>query len=204
MNLDQTTSKNDETWGIASPLPREHIPKSSHPKDQLILRIRGEIKRDWGFLKHSRTSNQKARDSRGFRTWLEARESQQRTRSLLAIKCAKNEVENPSHKGTKRGDGIDLKSPEGTRRLGPPFPIKSTQGFINPSTKSILKRRTEGEEHRGGGLGERTIHGRVTKAAINLTQVKGYLYPRDWSDRYAGPVRPVGLQHPLYMISSDG
>ena len=93
--------------------------------------------------------------------------------------------------GTKRGDEIESKSPEGTRRLGPPFPIKSTQGLSNPSTKSTLKRRTEGEEHRGGGLGDRTIHGRVTKAAINLTQEKGYLYPWDRSDRYAGPVRPV-------------
>ena len=158
----------------------------------------GDIKRDWGFLKQSRTSIQKARASRVFRIGLEARESQQRTRSLLTIKCAKNKVENPSHKGTKRGDGIDSKSPEGTRRLGPPFPIKSTQGFSNPSSKSILKRRTEGEEHRGGGLGKQRIHGHNTKAAINLTQVKGYLYPRDRSDRYAGPVRPVGLQHPLY------
>ena len=54
----------------------------------------GEIKRDWGFLKYSRTSIQKARDSRGFRTESEARESQQRTRSLLAIKCTKNKIEN--------------------------------------------------------------------------------------------------------------
>jgi len=85
-----------------------------------------------------------------------------------------------------------IKSPEGTRRIGPPFPIKSTQGFSNPSSKSILKRRTEGEEHRGGGLGKQRIHGHNTKAAHNLTQVKGYLYPRDRSDWYAGPVRPVG------------
>ena len=92
----------------------------------------------------------------------------------------------------KRGDGIDSKSPEGTRRMGPPFPIKSTQGLTNPSTKSTLKRRTEGEEHRGGGLENRTIHGHNTKATLDLTQVKGYLYPRDRSDRYAGPVRPVG------------
>jgi len=55
MNLNQTTTKIDETWGIASPLPREHIPKRSRPKDQQILRIRGEIKKDWGFLKNSRT-----------------------------------------------------------------------------------------------------------------------------------------------------
>ena len=40
--------------------------------------------------------------------------------------------------------------------------------------------------------GNRIIHGHNTKAALNLTQVKGYLYPRDWSDQYAGPVRPVG------------
>ena len=93
MNLEQTTTKIGETWGIASPLPREHIPKRSRPKDQQIVRIMGEIKRDWGFLKHSRTSIQKARDSRGFRTESEARESQQRTRSLLAIKCTKNKIE---------------------------------------------------------------------------------------------------------------
>ena len=35
-----------------------------------------------------------ASDSRWFRTGLEARESQQRTRSLLAIKCTKNKIEN--------------------------------------------------------------------------------------------------------------
>ena len=50
----------------------------------------------------------------------------------------------------------------------------------------------ERERRKGSGLGNRTIHGRNTKAALDLTQVKGYLYPRDRSDRYAGPVRPVG------------
>ena len=64
--------------------------------------------------------------------------------------------------------------------------------------KSTLKRETGGGEHRGGGLEKQRVHEQITKAAINLTQVKGYLYPRDRSDRYAGPVRPVGLQHPLY------
>ena len=57
MNLNQTTTKIDETWGIASPLPHEHIPKRSRPKDQQILRIRGEIKKDWGFLKKLKNSN---------------------------------------------------------------------------------------------------------------------------------------------------
>jgi len=55
VNLEQTTTKIGETWGIASPLSREHIPKRSRPKNQRILRIVGEIKRDWGFLKNSRT-----------------------------------------------------------------------------------------------------------------------------------------------------
>ena len=58
--------------------------------------------------------------------------------------------------------------------------------------KSILKRGTEGGRHRGGGLEKQRVHEQITKAAINLTQVKGYLYPQDRSDRYAGPVRPVG------------
>ena len=40
--------KIDETWGIASPLPREHIPKRSRPKDQRIVRIMGEI--FWGYV----------------------------------------------------------------------------------------------------------------------------------------------------------
>jgi len=55
-NLEQTKSKSNETWREASHLPHEHIPKRSRPKDQRILRIRGEIKKDWGFLKNSRTS----------------------------------------------------------------------------------------------------------------------------------------------------
>jgi len=36
VNLEQTTTKSGETWGIASPLPREHIPKRSRPKYQRI------------------------------------------------------------------------------------------------------------------------------------------------------------------------
>ena len=58
--------------------------------------------------------------------------------------------------------------------------------------KSTLKRETGGGKRRGGGLEKQRVHEQITKAAINLTQVKGYLYPRDRSDRYAGPVRPVG------------
>ena len=75
--------------------------------------------------------------------------------------------------------------------MGPPFPIKSNTKSHKSIIKSTLKRRTEGGRRRGGGLENRGVHEQITKAAINLTQVKGYLYPRDRSDRYAGPVRPV-------------
>ena len=65
------------------------------------------------------------------------------------------------------------------------------QSLTKPWTNPTLKRGTEGGRRRGGGLENRGVHEQITKAAINLTQVKGYLYPRDRSDRYAGPVRPV-------------
>ena len=103
MNLDQTTTKVDETWGIASPLPREHIPKRSRPKDQRILRIMGRSKGIGVFSNTQELEFEHASDSRGFRSELGARESRQRTRGLLSIKCAKNEIENPLHKAQNQG-----------------------------------------------------------------------------------------------------
>ena len=84
-------------------------PKNVSPRD-LTLKIsiarefRNEIKRDGVFSRTQEIEFEPASDSRVFRTELDARESQQRTRSLLAIKCAKNEVENPLHKAQKSGD----------------------------------------------------------------------------------------------------
>ena len=90
---------------------------------------------------------------------------------------------------------IRIQNPGGHKEGRASFPIQSQYqvSIIHTSTSTPreVKRRTEGEEHRGGGLGDRTIHGHNTKAAINLTQVNGYLYPRDLSDRYVGPVGPV-------------
>ena len=77
-------------------------------------------------------------------------------------------------------------------RMGSPFPIKSNTRSQQSMDKIYSKERNGEERHRGGGLEKQAIHGRVTKAALNLTQVKGYLYPWDRSDWYAGPVRPVG------------
>ena len=127
---------------------------------------------------------ERARESRGFGIGLEARESQQRARRILAILCTKNEIKIHHTRAQKRGDWIDSKSPEGTRKIGPPFPIKSNTRSQQSMDKIYSKEKNGGEEHRGDGLGERTIHGHITKTALTLTQVKEYLYPRR-------PVRPV-------------
>ena len=73
-------------------------PKNVSPRD-LTLKIsiarefQDDIKRDGVFSRTQEIEFERASDSRGFSTGLEARESQQRTRSLLAIKCTKNEIE---------------------------------------------------------------------------------------------------------------
>ena len=85
-----------------------------------------------------------------------------------------------------------FKSLEGTRRIGPPFPIKSHTRSQQSINKIYPKEKNGGERHRGGGLEKQRIHGHNIKDTLDLTQVNGYLYPRDRSDRYAGPVRPVG------------
>ena len=115
-----------------------------------------------------------------------------------------NRNENPSQKAQEGQNWIDSKAQRTQGGWGLLSQSNPIQNLTNLWTNPTLKRGTEGGRRRGGGLGKQRIHGQVLKAAINLTQVKGYLYPRDRSDRYAGPVRPVGLQHPLYTISSDG
>jgi len=57
VNLDQTTTKIDETWGIASSLPREHISKRSRPKDQRIVRIIPGDQKGLGFSQELMNSN---------------------------------------------------------------------------------------------------------------------------------------------------
>ena len=100
-----------------------------------------------------------------------------------------NRNENSSQKAQEGQNWIDSKAQRaqgGWGRLSQSNPIQS---LTNPWTNPTQKRGTEGEEHRGGGLENRRVHEQITKATINLTQVKGYLYPRD---RYAGPVPGTG------------
>ena len=97
-----------------------------------------------------------------------------------------------------------IQKPRGHKEDGASFPNQIRYKVSQIHNKSYSKEKNRGRETRGGGLENRGVDEQITKAAINLTQVKGYLYTRDRSDRCQGPVRPVGLQHPLYTISSDG
>jgi len=79
-------------------------------KISIAREFRDEIKRGEVFSKTQEIEFERASDSRGFRIGLEARESQQRTRNLLTIKCAKNEVKNPSHKAQNEEMGLIQKA----------------------------------------------------------------------------------------------
>jgi len=100
-------------------------PRDLTQKIFIAREFRDEIKRGGVFSRTQEIQFERACDSRGFGIGLEARESQQRARRILAILCTKNEIKIHHTRAQKRGDWIDSKSPEGTRRMGPPFPIKS-------------------------------------------------------------------------------
>ena len=111
-----------------------------------------------------------------------------------------NRNENPSQKAQEGQNWIDSKAQRaqgGWGLLSQSNPIKS---LTNPRTNPTLKRGTEGGRRRGGGLENRRVHEQITKAAPKPNTSEGVFIP-------AGPVRPVrpvGLQHSLYTISSDG
>src|SRR6185437_9390576 len=79
-----------------------------------------------------------------------------------------NQNENPSQKAQEGRDWIDSKAQRAQGGWGLLSQSNPIQTLTNPWTNSTLKRRTEGEEHRGGGLENRRVHERITKAAINL------------------------------------
>ena len=107
--------------GLLRPYPVNISPRDLTLKISIAQEFRDQIKRGGVFSRTQEIQFKRAHDSREFGTGLEARESQQRARSLLAIKCAKNEVENPSHKGTKEGIGLIQKT-RGHKEDGVSFP----------------------------------------------------------------------------------
>ena len=121
----------------------------------------------------------------------EVEEPLQKALRTVAIKCIK--IETKIHHKKHKRDGIGLiQKPRGHKEDGASFPNQIQYKVSQFHNKSTIKRRTEGGRRRGSGLENREVHEQITKAAVDLTQVKGYLHPRDRSDRYAGPVRPVG------------
>ena len=155
------------------------------------MRIRGEIKRVGVFSKTQELEFEHASDSRGFRSELGARESRQRTRGLLSIKCAKNEIENPLRKAQNQGIESNQK-PRGHEEDRASFPNQIPYKVSTIHGQNQIKREEQREGDTGAAAWRTEVStNRLQKPLSNLTQVKGYLYPRDRSDRYAGPVRPV-------------
>ena len=78
-------------------------PRDLAQKVFIAREFRDEIKRGGVFSRTQEIQFERARDSRGFGTGLEARESQQKARRILAIMCTKNKIE-IHHTRAKRGD----------------------------------------------------------------------------------------------------
>ena len=147
---------------------------------------------------------ERARESRGFGIGLEARESQPRARRILAIMCTKNEIKIHHTRAQNEGIGLIQKAQRAQGGWGLLSQSNPIQTLTNPWSNPILKRGTGGERHKGGGLGERTIHGRVTKATqpntsegVFIPAETGQTGARDRSDRLVCSI-------PLYTIPSDG
>ena len=92
--------------------------------------------------------------------------------------CTKNEIKIHHTRAQKRGDWIDSKSPEGTRRIGPPFPIKSNTKSDKSMDYFYSKEKNGGRETQGWRPGRKSNSRTSYKSHNNLIQVKGYLYPR--------------------------
>ena len=125
-----------------------------------------EIKRDWVFSRTQEIEFERASDSRGFRTGLEARKSQQRTRSLLSIKCAKNEIENPLHKAQNQGIESNQK-PRGHEEDRASFPNQIPYKVSTIHGQNQLKR----EEQREGDAGAAAWRNRESTNRLQKPQL---------------------------------
>ena len=77
-----------------------------------------------------------------------------------------------------------IKSPEGTRRIGPPFPIKSLTRFQQSMDKINSNERNRGRGTQGRRPGETENSRTQYKSRSSPNQSEGVFIP-------AGPVRPV-------------
>ena len=77
-------------------------------------------------------------------------ESHQKRRIQVQSEKEEGEDENSVHKS----ELIRFKSPEGTRRIGPPFPIKSLTKFQQSMDKINSNEKNRGRETQGRRPGE--------------------------------------------------
>ena len=100
--------------------------KNVSPRDltleiSIAREFRDEIKRDGVFSRTQEIEIERASDSRGFRTGLEAQESLQRALRNVAIKCIK--IETKIHHKKHMRDRIGLiQKPRGHKEDGASFP----------------------------------------------------------------------------------
>ena len=151
--------------GLLRPYPVNISPRDLVLKIKESREFEGRSRRIGVFSKTQEIQFKRARDSRGFGTGSEARESQQRARRILAIMCTKNKIEIHHTRAQNEGIGLIQKAQRAQGGWGLLSQSNPIQTLTNPWSNPILKRGTGGERHRRGGLGERTIHGQVKKAA---------------------------------------
>ena len=107
--------------GLLRPYPVNISPKDLGLKINESWELWGRSKWIGVFSNTQKIEFKHASDSRGVRTGLEARESQKRTRGLLAIKCTKNEIEISSNKA--QNEEMDwFKPPRGHEEVRASFP----------------------------------------------------------------------------------
>ena len=123
--------------GLLRPYPVNISPRDLVLKIKESREFEGRSRRIGVFSKTQEIQFKRARDSRGFGTGSEARESQQRARRILAIMCTKNEIEIHHTMAQKRRDWTDSKSPEGTRRIGSPHPQRGPRRRRRPSPPPV-------------------------------------------------------------------
>ena len=189
MNWEQIASKSDETWRIASFLPQACIPKKSHPKDNHSTRISGWDQRGGVFSSLQEIEFGRARDSKGFKIKIEAWESWQRTRGLLAIKCTKNEIEISSNKA--QNEEMDwFKPPRGHEEVRASFPNQIHKSSHTNNIQIYPKEMNRGRGTQGQRPGE---------TENSRTQYKSRTWPNTSEGVFipAGPVRLNESKHNL-------
>ena len=153
MNLDQTTTKINKLGGKLRPYPVNISPKDFVLKINDLENYGGDQK-GLGFsqtLKNS-NSNTPVIPEGLDQSWEHGNHSKELVASSQSsVPKTKSKIHCTRHK--TRGLN-QIKSPEGTRRIGPPFPIKSLTRFQQSMDKNNSNERNRGRRTQGRRPGE--------------------------------------------------